>query len=175
MQFTVGRAVDMNGDIHIEGQGVPPTVKVPVDEETLFSDGDPLMDAAIDYLDKATKIETSDGGAIAIGDEVSGELAAQTRVRYTLEVKKDDKISIYLEDETGKLDTVLTLLDTGDNTLVAEVKGFKGETASAAIHVRRLTAAQLSDLERIRGGCSAAPGPLVFGLVALLLRRRRAR
>lgn len=54
VRFTIGRAVDMNGDIHIEGKGVAPTVKVPVDEETLFSDGDPILEAAIDYLDKAT-------------------------------------------------------------------------------------------------------------------------
>lgn len=57
VRFTIGRAVDMNGDIHIEGKGVPPTVKVPVDEETLFSDGDPILDAAIAYLDKATAAE----------------------------------------------------------------------------------------------------------------------
>lgn len=51
-QFTVGRAVDMNGNIHIEGKGIAPTVKVPVDETTLFSDGDPILDAAVAYLAK---------------------------------------------------------------------------------------------------------------------------
>lgn len=54
IQFTVGRAVDMNGEIHIEGKGVSPTVKVPVDEETLFSAGDPILSAAIDHLDAVT-------------------------------------------------------------------------------------------------------------------------
>ena len=49
-QFTVGRAVDMNGEIHIEGKGVAPTVQVPVDEETLFAAGDPVLDAAVAYL-----------------------------------------------------------------------------------------------------------------------------
>jgi C-terminal processing protease CtpA/Prc len=34
-QMTVGRAVDANGDIHLEGKGVVPTVKVPVTVETL--------------------------------------------------------------------------------------------------------------------------------------------
>ena len=117
MQFTVGRAVDMNGNIHIEGQGVPPTVKVPVDEETLYSDGDPILEAAIAYLDDATNIETTDAGEIAIGDEVTGEIGAGERVRYTLEVAKGDQISIYLGDEAGELDTILNLLDTGDNVL----------------------------------------------------------
>ena len=46
VQFTVGRAVDMNGDIHIEGKGVSPTVRVPVSEETLFYAGDILLDTA---------------------------------------------------------------------------------------------------------------------------------
>jgi C-terminal processing protease CtpA/Prc len=49
-QFTVGRSVDMNGEIHIEGKGVAPTVQVPVDEETLFAPGDPVLDAAVEYL-----------------------------------------------------------------------------------------------------------------------------
>lgn len=54
IRMTIGRNVDMNGEIHIEGKGVPPTVQVPVNEETLFSEGDPILDAAIDYLDAET-------------------------------------------------------------------------------------------------------------------------
>lgn len=50
IRITVGRAVDMNGDIHIEGIGVQPTVQVPVNEITLFSDGDPVLDTAVEYL-----------------------------------------------------------------------------------------------------------------------------
>jgi C-terminal processing protease CtpA/Prc len=34
-QMTVGRAVDANGNIHLEGKGVVPTVKVPVTVDTL--------------------------------------------------------------------------------------------------------------------------------------------
>jgi len=54
IRMTIGRNVDMNGEIHIEGKGVPPTVQVPVNEETLFSEGDPILAAAIDYLDAET-------------------------------------------------------------------------------------------------------------------------
>jgi C-terminal processing protease CtpA/Prc len=53
-QFTAGRAVDMNGNIHIEGKGVVPDIRVPVTEETLFADEDPVLAAAIQYLDEAT-------------------------------------------------------------------------------------------------------------------------
>ena len=34
-QLTIGRAVDAEGNIHLEGNGVVPTVKVPVTLETL--------------------------------------------------------------------------------------------------------------------------------------------
>lgn len=50
VRYTIGRAVDINGEIHIEGKGVAPTVKVPVDETTLFSEGDPVLEAALGYL-----------------------------------------------------------------------------------------------------------------------------
>lgn len=48
-QYTSGRAVDMNGNIHIEGIGVVPDVRVPVTAETIF-DEDALLDAAINHL-----------------------------------------------------------------------------------------------------------------------------
>jgi C-terminal processing protease CtpA/Prc len=137
-QFTVGRAVDMNGEIHIEGKGVPPTVDVPVNEETVLTDGDPILDAAIDYLDNATNVEIIDGGEIAVGDEVTGEIAAQTRVHYTIAVKAGDTLNFYLGDDAGELDTVLALLDTSGNVLVANddapgEDGSDGDTLSSAL------------------------------------------
>ncbi len=52
-QFPLGRNLDKDGNIIIEGVGVPPTVKVPVDETTLFAQGDPVLDAAVKALDAA--------------------------------------------------------------------------------------------------------------------------
>jgi C-terminal processing protease CtpA/Prc len=49
-QYTSGRAVDTNGNIHIEGIGVVPTVRVPVTAETVF-DSNALLNAAVEYLD----------------------------------------------------------------------------------------------------------------------------
>lgn len=131
-RFTVGRAVDMNGEIHIEGKGVPPTVDVPVTEETIFTDGDPILDAAIEHLDAETNVEMVDGGSIAIGEEVTGEIAAKSRVRYTIDVSAGDVIDIYLGDEAGELDTFLTLLDAGENTLLAndDAEVAEGEDAT---------------------------------------------
>ncbi len=50
VRYTVGRAVDADGDIHIEGIGVVPNIVVPVTEETLFTDDDVVLQTAIDYL-----------------------------------------------------------------------------------------------------------------------------
>ena len=116
IQFTVGRAVDSDGEIHIEGVGVVPTVDVPVDEETLFSEGDPVRDAAEILLDKATAIAIEDGGAIAIGDTAAGVLVPRTRVQYTLAVAAGDVFTITLGEETGGLDTYLRLYDVDGDT-----------------------------------------------------------
>jgi carboxyl-terminal processing protease len=59
-QFTIGRAVDMKGEIHVEGKGVAPTVRVSLSEETLFDEQDAVLDAAIDYLDRSRGIQKSD-------------------------------------------------------------------------------------------------------------------
>ncbi len=66
IQFTVGRAVDMNGDIHIEGKGVAPTVRVPTTEETLFYEGDILLDTAVAALT---------GAPVPFGQGASSEAA----------------------------------------------------------------------------------------------------
>ncbi len=56
MQMTIGRAIDAEGNIHIQNQGVAPTVLVPVDEETLgltdvtYINDDPVLDAAIQTI-----------------------------------------------------------------------------------------------------------------------------
>jgi C-terminal processing protease CtpA/Prc len=50
VRFTISRAVDANENIHIEGIGVQPDVRVPVTEETIFGPGDALLQAAIEAL-----------------------------------------------------------------------------------------------------------------------------
>lgn len=57
VQMTVSREVDPDGNIHIEGRGVSPDVRVPVTEETLFADYDVILQAAIDFLDEQNQRE----------------------------------------------------------------------------------------------------------------------
>ena len=52
VRFTVARAVDANGEIHIEGKGVAPTDPIPLTRQNLFSEGDPLLEAALDILER---------------------------------------------------------------------------------------------------------------------------
>lgn len=56
LQISIGRPVDMEGNIIIEGVGVPPTVRVPVTEETLFAEGDPLLETAIAVVTGAEEL-----------------------------------------------------------------------------------------------------------------------
>jgi C-terminal processing protease CtpA/Prc len=128
LQYSTGRNVDADGNIIIEGTGVAPTVKVPVDEETLFSESDPVQDAAVAYLDDATHVNMTDAGDIAIGDTVTGEFNPQGRVRYTLAFESDAIISILLTDETGELDTYLRLYDQNDNLLAENDDADDGAT-----------------------------------------------
>jgi C-terminal processing protease CtpA/Prc len=113
-RMTVGRAVNEDGEIHIEGQGVAPTVQVPVTLETLTSDGDPVLDAAVAWLDGATTVATEDGGAIAVGESVDGTLTPGSRTQYALDVNEGDKVNITATDENGELDTVLRLYIEGE-------------------------------------------------------------
>jgi C-terminal processing protease CtpA/Prc len=52
LQFSAGRSLDAEGEIVIEGTGVAPTIKVPITEETVLSGGDPVLDAAVEYLNQ---------------------------------------------------------------------------------------------------------------------------
>ena len=51
-QFPVARNLDAEGNILIEGVGIIPNVDVPVDEETVASTGDPVLEVAITYLNE---------------------------------------------------------------------------------------------------------------------------
>lgn len=109
LQFSIARPVDDEGNVIIEGVGVVPTVQVPVDEDTLFSQGDPVLEAAIAHLDEMTALEVIDAGEIAIGDGLQGELTEGQRARYTLTITEDVMLDFTVTDSTGTLDTVLRI------------------------------------------------------------------
>ncbi|MBN8593188.1 MAG: PDZ domain-containing protein [Anaerolineae bacterium] len=51
LQFSVNRPLDEDGNIIIEGTGVVPTVQVPVTAETVLTEDDVVLDAAVAHLE----------------------------------------------------------------------------------------------------------------------------
>jgi C-terminal processing protease CtpA/Prc len=80
VRFPVARPLDMEGNIVIENVGVVPTVVVPVDETTLFAEGDPVLDAAVEALDKPLGAGVVPSGPPLADSEFSmlGELSGGT-------------------------------------------------------------------------------------------------
>ncbi|NDJ61230.1 MAG: peptidase S41 [Chloroflexi bacterium] len=146
VRFTIGRGLDADENIHIEGIGVVPTVRVPVTEETLFYDGDPVLDTAVDYLVQQVQgnvaqtsalpgegVTVRDGDVIAVGDVITDEIAAGERVRYVLFTTADTVLNIALGDAAGTLDTYLRLFDLDDNLLAENDDSVPGETINSLI------------------------------------------
>lgn len=133
--YTIGRAVDADGEIHIEGKGVALTVEVPVTAEVLLADEDDdvLLDAAIAHLDELLAVETIDGGEIALGDTITGTLASQTVVRYTLPLSAGDIISIYLDSED--FDTYLALYLGGEDPIMTDDDSYETNAALEELEV----------------------------------------
>jgi C-terminal processing protease CtpA/Prc len=119
IRITTGRSVDADGNIHIEGTGVEPTVWVPVNEDTLLGDGDAVLETAVAYLDDLLLIPISDGGELAISDEISGEFGAGARVQYTVNLRADTPVDIVLRGEDRDLTAVLRFYDLIGNLLLS--------------------------------------------------------
>lgn len=93
--YTNARTLDANGEISIEGKGVIPTVRIPVTEETLFSEGDVLLDAALDYLRGELKF-------VGLGETVTGEIVDGKPVSYRLQLKEGELFSIEARSENAE-------------------------------------------------------------------------
>jgi C-terminal processing protease CtpA/Prc len=122
VRIAVGRNLDTDGNIIIEGTGVVPDVQVPVTLESLMGTGDVVLDGAVDYLNSVltappADLVITDAGAITVSDSVSGDIEAGERVRYTLIAEEDTTVNITLGDEEGALDTYLRVYDADENLL----------------------------------------------------------
>ena len=135
--FTIGRAVDADGEIHIEGKGVPPTVLVPITEEILLADEEEadrvLVDAAVAHLDSLLAVETIDGGEIALGDVITGTLASKSVVQYTLPLSAGDVISIFARSED--FDTYLALYLNSDSPIMTDDDSYDTDAALEELEV----------------------------------------
>ena len=133
--YTIGRAVDADGEIHIEGKGVPPSVQVTITEENLLADEDEdvLLDAAIAHLDSLLAVETIDGGEISVGETITGTLASRSVVQYTLSLSAGDVISIFARSED--FDTFLALYLNGDSPIMTDDDSYDTDAALEELEV----------------------------------------
>ena len=129
-RFTQGRAVDPDGNIHIEGIGVVPDIRVPLTEETLFSTGDPVLEAAFAFLNgEAADTTVSEGEGLVLGDSVTAELAPGERTRYTVTLNTGEVVGLILESGSDQ-PFILSVYDEDGQLLAASdpdtVVGFEG-------------------------------------------------
>lgn len=114
-RFTKGRAVNADGEIHIEGIGVVPTVQVPINEETLFSGTDAVLEAAVGHLADELEPNIDDLGSINLGDDKVAELQAGTRAQFSLDVVEGAVIDLLVSSDD--FDPALLILDVAGNIL----------------------------------------------------------
>ncbi len=137
IRFTVTRALDADHNIHVEAQGVAPTVRVPVTLETLTSEGDPLLEAAEAHLTDVILGELIDGGELSLGVgssevQANGSVGQEQRVRYRVTLPANRTVSVYLRGADDTVDTVLGIYDGEGARLLGENDDADDETRSSA-------------------------------------------
>ena len=137
IRFTVTRQLDAEHKIHIEAQGVAPTVLVPVTYESLFDGGDLLLEAAEEHLTNTILGELIDGGELSLGVGstellANGVVGPDQRVRYRVTLPANRVVSVYLSGEDDTVDTVLGIYDSEGSRLLGENDDADDDTLSSA-------------------------------------------
>ncbi len=137
IRFTVTRQLDADKNIHIEAQGVAPTVVVPRTYDSLFDDGDPLLEAAQEHLTSVILGELIDGGELSLGVGSTellahGVVGPDQRVRYRVTLPANRVISVYLSGADETVDTVLGIYDSDGSRLLGENDDADEDTLSSA-------------------------------------------
>ena len=138
VRFTVTRALDADKNIHIEAQGVAPTVIVPVTYDSLFEEGDLLLQAAENHLTETILGELIDGGELSLGIgstevQANGIVGPDQRVRYRMTLPANRVVSVYLSGEDDSVDTVLGIYDREGSQRLGENDDADDETRSSAL------------------------------------------
>lgn len=112
--YTNSRSLGPDGEINIEGKGVAPTVRVAVDEETVFSNRDVLLDAAVDYLTEVQNraVTLQRNGLVRFGEAVQFTIEGGQRIQYFIRVREGQVVNIIttgLEAVDGRTITRLYL------------------------------------------------------------------
>ena len=137
IRFTVTRQLDPDKNIHIEAKGVAPTVLAPVTYESLFDNGDQLLQAAEDHLTTVILGELIDGGELSLGIGSTellahGVVGPDQRVRYRVTLPANRVVSVYLSGEDESVDTVLGIYNGDGSRLLGENDDADEDTLSSA-------------------------------------------
>ncbi len=98
-QMTIGRAVDAQGNIHLEGKGVIPTVKVPVTLDTLRQEAngvDVVLAAAVKTLSTPQGAGIIPSAPPKIGDAAAVNTAIQNNDQQLEQLAKEQYTAIQL-------------------------------------------------------------------------------
>ena len=163
--LTIGRAVDAEQQIHLEGVGVVPTQRVPLNEETLFSEGDAVLEAAVAWLDETLAPEIFDAGALAIGDVVEEQIGFRQRLRYLLSLPAGSVSDILLGSADGTLDTLLNLYDAGGETLLDSNDDIGEPGSSSALYGVAAGDADLDVIVEVTTWNDASEGEFILEIV----------
>ena len=137
IRYTVTRELNADQEIHIEAQGVAPTVVVAVTLESLTSDGDHLLEAAVDHLTDVILGELIEGGELSLGVgstevQANGAVGPDQRVRYRVTLPANRTVSVFLAGEDEAVDTVLGIYDREGQQLLGENDDADDDTRSSA-------------------------------------------
>ncbi len=137
IRYTVTRGLNADQVIHIEAQGVAPTVDVPVTLESLTGDSDHLLQAAEKHLTDVILGELIDGGELSLGVgstevQANGAVGPDQRVRYRVRLPANRTVSVFLAGEDAAVDTVLGIYDREGQQLLGENDDADDDTRSSA-------------------------------------------
>jgi hypothetical protein len=117
VQITTGRAVDAQGNIHLEGKGVVPTVKVPVTAETLQKQAngeDVVLAAAEQVISQPKGAGIVPSGAPKMADKAGAQAALSSAKQLEGKAKEQ-----YTVADFGKPGTLTyTIVLSSPETLV---------------------------------------------------------
>lgn len=134
MPKIVASGYDEDLELIIESRPVSPTERVPVTEETLFAEGDVLLDRAVELLGEMIAYETEQVTVLEIGDTVPGQFEEGVRDTYTLEVAQGESFVVDLKSPPG-IDPVLRVYVEGDEEPVAVNDNASEDTRSAQVEI----------------------------------------
>jgi C-terminal processing protease CtpA/Prc len=147
VQLTIGRAVDAKGNIHLEGKGVVPDVKVPVTAETLQRQAngeDVVLEAAENALSQPLGAGITPSGPPKIASKTEAEAALSTGASFL-----EDKSTEGFQDQTKPGVVTYTVNLTQSDTLIWTYAWCASDTATVQQNFEKIDLKFVLDGEEV--------------------------